>query len=64
MSNKYTEVEKYIEKLNELGDINTMTLVYRIIKYGGCKITITNKCILCYIDNDDVINDILKIKNG
>lgn len=60
---KYKEVEKYIENLNEIGDINTLTLIYRIIKNGGCKITITSKNILCYINSDDVVNDILTVKH-
>lgn len=62
MSCKYKEVEKYIEKLNEVNDINTLKRVYGIIKRGGCTITMTNKCILCYIDKNDVIDDILDIK--
>lgn len=59
---KYMEVEKYIEKLNKIGDLKTLILVYRIIKNGGCKITITKQNILCYIDKNDVVNDILTLK--
>jgi len=58
---KYLKVKKYVEYLNEIDDIDKLSLIYEIVKKHECKITITKTWILCSIDylHEDCINEIL-----